>query len=111
MSRSVFPGGPESLGRFEERRTAANPMPDGSGAISWPEKLRNCYFGELMSDSGLRTAPHATSISGWTEKRANAIAQPLCLVRDRGKCTRTPEKARLGATDGVSRVCAGSKCP
>lgn len=56
--------------------------------------LQICYLGELMDDSGLRTVRcYAMSISGWTEKRANAIAQPLCFAIDRDSAVSAGEGA------------------
>jgi hypothetical protein len=95
---------------WDERRTAANAIPDGSGAISWPEMLRNCYLGDLMRDSGLRTMRYGASVSGWTEKR-RTLPPSLCasLSTETGACVR--RRGRASATDGASSVCDGSKCP
>lgn len=65
-----------------------NAMPEGSGAICWPELLRYFYFGDLMSDRGLRTLCHLhlradhesgraqlSSAHGYRQRQAHACAR------------------------------------
>lgn len=59
------------------------------------EDVHNRYADELTSDSGLRTVRcYVASISGWTEKRTNAMNRPPCFISKRDKRVRTPERAR-----------------